>query len=121
MNEKGRRMSLQQQAARIAREAATLGMDGPTFQVLLGMHEHLIALRDQVAQVHEVVTAMTAEKDWYSTKEVADLMGVTAHTVQARWCAAGRIESEKDPTNGHWRIPGHEFSRLRRGGKPLPP
>ena len=115
------RPSLEQQAARIAREAATLGIDAPTLQVLLAMNEHLKALRDQVAEVQEGVAAMSVEKDWYTTKEVADLMGVTPHTVQARWCAAGRIECEKASQTGHWRIPGYEFSRLRRGGKPLPP
>lgn len=45
-------------------------------------------------------------------------MGVTQHTVQVRWCGEGRIECEKDPDTGRWRIPGHEYDRLRRGGKP---
>ncbi|MBI84410.1 MAG: hypothetical protein CMJ81_14545 [Planctomycetaceae bacterium] len=25
---------------------------------------------------------------------------------------------EKDPATGHWRMPGHEYERLGRGGKP---
>ena len=120
INQNGR-PSPEEHAARIAREAATLGIDAPTLQVLLAMNEHLKALRDQVAEVQEAVTEITAEKDSYTTKEVAALMGVTPHTVQARWCAAGRIECEKEPQTGRWRIPGYEFSRLRRGGKPLPP
>ena len=120
INQNGR-PSPNEHAARIAREAATHGIDAPTLQVLLAMNEHLKVLRDQVAEVQEGVAAITAEKDWYTTKEIADLMGVTPHTVQARWCAAGRIECEKEPQTGHWRIPGYEFSRLRRGGKPLPP
>ena len=121
MNENGRWPTTEGQAARIAREAATIGIDAPTLQVLLTMNEHLKALREQVSEVQEAVTAITAEKDWYTTKEVADLLGVTAHTVQARFCANGRIECEKDTSTGRWRIPGHEFTRLRRGGKPLPP
>jgi len=50
--------------------------------------------------------------------ELAQVMGVTQHTVQVCWCAEGRIDCEKDPTTGHWRIPGSEYERLRRGGKP---
>ena len=42
----------------------------------------------------------------------------TQHTVQVRWCADGRIEADKDPATRQWRIPGHEYERLRRGGKP---
>ena len=57
-------------------------------------------------------------KDWYTTGELAQAMGVTGHTVRERWCNQGRIECEKHPGTGKWRIPGHEFERLRRGGRP---
>ena len=78
----------------------------------------LEGLPDQFAELRESVDAITVQKDFYTTREVAELMGVTQHTVQVRWCAEGRIEAEKDPVTGHWRIPGHEYDRLRRGGKP---
>ena len=78
----------------------------------------LVGLPDQFAELRESVDAITVQKDFYSTREVAELMGVTQHTVQVRWCADARIEAEKDPATGHWRIPGHEYDRLRRGGKP---
>jgi len=54
-------------------------------------------------------------------REMADLMGVTQHTVQVRWCSNARIEAEKDPATGHGRISGHEYERLRRGRKPRAP
>ena len=79
---------------------------------------HLPELKDDVAELREAVDAMTVQKDFYSTREIAELMGVTQHTVQVRWCADGRIEADKDPATGHWRIPGHEYERLRRGAKP---
>ena len=79
---------------------------------------HLPEIKDDVAELREAVDAMTVQKDFYSTREIAELMGVTQHTVQVRWCADGRIEADKDPATGHWRIPGHEYERLRRGGKP---
>jgi len=72
--------------------------------------EHLEDLRRQSP---EAVT-----KDWYTTAELAEMMGVTGHTVRERWCNQGRIECAKDPATGKWRIPGREFERLRRGGRP---
>ena len=80
-----------------------------------------LALRDQFVELRESVEAITVQKEFYSTREVADLMGVTQHTVQVRWCSNERIEAEKDPVTGHWRIPGHEYERLRRGGNPRAP
>ena len=116
------RPTVQQQAARIAREAAELGVDAPTLQVLMAMHEELRALCEQVSEVRSAVDAIGVihSKDWYSTKEVAELMGVSRHHVTERWCNQARIECSKGPQSGQWRIPGHEFERLRRGGKPLP-
>ena len=82
--------------------------------------EPLSDLPERVAELQESLDAMTQQKDWYSTAEVSTLTGKTQHTIQVRWCAEGRIEAEKDPATGHWRIPGHEYERLRRGGKPRP-
>ena len=78
----------------------------------------LAVLPDQFVELRESVDAITIQKFFSSTREVANLMGVTQHTVQVRWCSNERIEAEKDPAIGHWRIPGHEYERLRRGGKP---
>ena len=116
------RLTIEQQAARIAREASRLGMDAPTLQVLLAMNEQLSALRDEVAEVRHVVDGISVEneKEWYTTKEVAELMGVSRHHVTERWCNQARIECDKDPQSGQWRIPGYEYDRLRRGGKPRP-
>ena len=79
---------------------------------------HLPKLKDDVAELREAVDAMTVQKDWYTTSEVARMIGTSVHTVRVRWCAEGRIACSKDPTTGHWRIPGEEYERLRRGGKP---
>ena len=79
---------------------------------------HLPDLKDDVAELREAVDAMTIQKDWYTTAEVAQMTGVSVHTVRVRWCAEGRIACSKDLTTGLWRIPGEEYERLRRGGKP---
>jgi len=86
--------------------------------------QSLSALERQVAdmsgRLEEMKDASKAAsvKDWYTTGELAQAMGVTGHTVRERWCNQGRIECEKHPGTGKWRIPGHEFERLRRGGRP---
>ncbi len=86
--------------------------------------QSLSALERQVAelsgQLEEMkdVSQTASVKDWYTTGELAQAMGVTGHTIRERWCNQGRIECEKDPATGKWRIPGREFERLRRGGSP---
>ena len=120
MNENGRRLSIEEQAARIAREAVTLEMDPPTLQVLLSMNEQLHAIRKDIDDLKDTIHAMKPEKEWFTTADVASLCGVSQFTVQARWCATGRIECEKDETTGHHRIPAHEYDRLRRSGRPRP-
>ncbi len=54
-------------------------------------------------------------KQWYSTNEVAELLGRSRFTVQQHWCNKGRIDCEKDPRSGHWRIPASEVQRLQDG------
>ena len=71
-------------------------------------------------ELRESVDEITVQKDFYSTWEVADLMNVRQHTLQVRWCSNARIEAEKDPATGNWRIPGHEYERLRQSVKPRP-
>jgi len=75
-------------------------------------------MKDDLEDLKGMVEGMTVLKDYYTTREVAELMGVTQHTVQVRWCAEGRIDCDKDPNTGRWRVSGIEYDRLRRGGKP---
>ncbi len=97
-----------------------LGLSQAEAMILQG----LSALEQQVADLNGRLDELKEEsqksslKDWYTTGELAREMGVTGHTVRERWCNQGRIECEKHPGTGKWRIPGHEFERLRRGGRP---
>ncbi len=87
-------------------------------QPLIANLHYLEDLKDELSDLRDSVESLTVQKDFYSTRELAQVMGVTQHTVQVRWCAEGRIDCEKDPATGRWRIPGSEYDRLRRGGKP---
>lgn len=78
----------------------------------------------RVAGLEEVVGRLTTvvgrppSREWYSTGDLAAALGVSQYTVQARWCAEGRIECQKDPLTNKWRIPAKEYERLVRGGSP---
>lgn len=87
-------------------------------QAISGLERQVVFLSSEITTLKQLLDNKGALKDWYSTGEVAELMGVSQYTVQERWCNCGRIECEKEPSSGKWRIPGPEFERLRRGGKP---
>lgn len=87
-------------------------------QAISGLERQVVFLSSEITTLKELLGEQGAQKDWYSTAEVAEIMGVSQYTVQERWCNCGRVECEKDPNSGKWRIPGLEFERLRRGGKP---
>ena len=85
-------------------------------QSILLLGQQVASLDKKLAEIHQIITAQRIEKEWYTTTELAEAMGKSQFTIQERWCNDGRIECEKDPENGKWRIPGHEVRRLRAGG-----
>ena len=86
-------------------------------QTLTILERRVADLAVQVEELSSNVSEINRIKDWYSTAEVAEMMGVTRHTVQERWCNQGKVACEKDRRTGKWRIPGLEYERLRRGGR----
>ena len=91
--------------------------DAAILHSLAMLEKRMIQLTLQIERLSNTMEERHA-KDWYSTAEVAELMGVTQHTVRERWCNQGRIACEKEHGTGKWLIPGHEFERLRQGGRP---
>ena len=85
-------------------------------QAVLILGQRLTALEEKVGEIHQVVLAQRIEKEWYSTTELAAAMGKSQYTIQERWANDGRIECQKDPNTGKWRIPGPEYRRLVGGG-----
>ncbi len=85
-------------------------------QTILMLGQQLVALEEKVTEIHQTVMDQRVEKEWYTTTELADALGKSQYTIQERWCNEGRIECEKDPESGKWRIPGQEFRRLVGGG-----
>jgi hypothetical protein len=58
-------------------------------------------------------------KDWYSTAEVAEMLGRAEYTVR-EWCRQGRIHARKKlcgrGRGGEWLISHEELSRLGNEG-----
>jgi hypothetical protein len=87
---------------------------------LQAVADRIGAVERIVADVHSIIQGQRFEKEWYTTGELAEILAKSRFTIQERWCNDGRIECEKDPDSGKWRIPGHEVRRLRAGGGLLP-
>ncbi len=83
---------------------------------IINLGQDVSGIKKTVDEMHQLIKTQNVEKVWYTTKELAEAMGVSVYTVAERWCNAGRIQCEKDPDNGKWLIPGSEFSRLVKGG-----
>ena len=85
-------------------------------QTILMLGQRVASLDEKLTEVHQTITAQRVQKEWYSTGELADALDKSQYTIQERWCNDGRIECEKDPESGKWRIPGAEYRRLVGGG-----
>ena len=93
--------------------------NNPVLEVVRSLGERLADIEQLVIAIHDRLETRRPQeewKEWYDTGELAQALGVSQHTVQARWCSVGRVECEKDPGSGKWRIPGREFRRLVKGG-----
>ena len=78
--------------------------------------QRLTVVEQKMEAIYSLLTSQKVEKEWYSTSELAEALDKSQYTIQERWCNDGRIECEKDPESGKWRIPGPEYRRLVGGG-----
>jgi hypothetical protein len=85
-------------------------------QTLLMLGQRVAALDEKLTEVHQTIMAQRVQKEWHTTSELAEALDKSQYTIQERWCNDGRIECEKDPESGKWRIPGAEYRRLVGGG-----
>ncbi|NLY01164.1 MAG: hypothetical protein GXY83_34160 [Rhodopirellula sp.] len=99
---------------------ATSNQTDLLIQAVMMLGQRLTSLERSVTEIHEIVTSTRVQKEWYSTTELAEALDKSQFTIQERWCNCGRIECEKEPESGKWRIPGHEYRRLVSGGGLLP-
>lgn len=88
--------------------------------ILAAMNRRLGQLEVSVSEISAQLQSDRLQKEWYSTTEAAELLNKSDFTVREKWCNQGRIECEKDPDSGKWRIPAREIERLRNGGSLKP-
>lgn len=78
----------------------------------------LNALVERMAALEERLKAIQVgqtEKEWYSTEEVAAVMGRAPWTVR-EWCRHGRIKAVKRPGTDRWVVSKAELDRLANHG-----
>jgi hypothetical protein len=89
--------------------------------------DQVIERLDRIEAALAALAERQAAKDWYTTAEVAHLLGKAEYTVR-EWCRQGRIRGKKKPCGrgkgGEWLISHEELTRLRNEGLlpfPRPP
>ena len=81
--------------------------------------EHVIEQLNRIEGVLEQLLSQRAVKDWYTTAEVAQVVGKAEFTVR-EWCRLGRVTASKRPCgrglSQEWIISHDELQRLRNEG-----
>lgn len=73
----------------------------------------------RIEQTLDLLVQQRTIKDWYSTAEIAQLLGKAEFTVR-EWCRRGRVRAEKKQCGrgvaGEWVISHEEMTRVRNEG-----
>ncbi len=83
--------------------------------------EDVTSLHDRLDRIEALLFELRqqrAVKDWYTTAEVAEIVGRAEYTVR-EWCRSGRVPAEKAPNGRGWLVSHEELTRVRNHG-PLP-
>jgi Helix-turn-helix domain len=79
-------------------------------------------LSERLERIETLLQSLLQErtiKEWYSTAEVAKLLGKAEFTVR-EWCRLGRVNAEKKESGrglaGEWIISHEELTRIRNEG-----
>ena len=79
----------------------------------------LVARMARIEQALDLLVRQRTVKEWYSTAEVARLLGKAEFTVR-EWCRLGRVKAEKKKCGrgvaGEWIVSHEELTRVRNEG-----
>jgi hypothetical protein len=96
-------------------------------ELLLALFDEALApLVDQLRKIQAQLAAMAGEatkativKEYYTTVEIANLLGKRPYTVR-EWCRLGRVNAEKANfgrgQDDEWRISHQELTRIQNEG-----
>lgn len=81
--------------------------------------DDLTARLARIEQALDLLVQQRTVKDWYSTAEVARLLGKAEFTVR-EWCRLGRVKAEKKKCGrgvaSEWIMSHEELTRVRNEG-----
>ena len=88
-------------------------------RTLLSIEERVGRVETMMTEVHQIAKNTTPVKEWYSVKEVAEILGKAEFTVR-EWCRLGRVNAAKrDCGRGlmkEWILSYEELSRIQNQG-----
>jgi excisionase family DNA binding protein len=89
--------------------------------VLNALDQRLASVEQVVVEIRQQVQHGGTAKEWYSTAEVATLVGKAEFTARM-WCLKRRMRAEKTENGREWRVHRDELQRYAKEGLlPLPP
>lgn len=81
--------------------------------------DNLIQRLERIEQTLQLLVEQRTVKEWYSTAEIAKLLGKAEFTVR-EWCRLGRVNAQKRKcgrgVNSEWIISHEELNRIRNEG-----
>ncbi len=82
-------------------------------------NEELLARLAKIETLLSSLVELRTIKEWYTTTEVATLLGKAEFTVR-EWCRLGRVHAEKKKSGrgvaGEWIVSHAELTRVRNEG-----
>jgi excisionase family DNA binding protein len=77
--------------------------------------EQVAGRLEKIEQMLTRLVEQRSAKEFYTTTEVAELLGKAEYTVR-EWCRLKRVRAQKAPDGRSWLIPGAELLRIRNSG-----
>ncbi len=83
------------------------------------LETRISGMEETLAEIHEMLANRQIEKDWYTVREMADILKRSEFTVR-EWCRLGRVFAEKRTCGrGHskeWIVASEELTRIQNEG-----
>ena len=83
------------------------------------LEDRISEMEELLVEIHSMLANRKPEKDWYTVREVAEILDKSEFTVR-EWCRLGRVICEKRACGrGHskeWIVSSEELNRIQNQG-----